>query len=234
MTSGGDSAKRVLRLAFHPVLDYLCVSTSLIGIVDPIERRPDRAGRFFVDAGTVRAKTPFEEKLLAMVEPTARGLGLNVVRVRVFGGSRRKHLQIMAEHPDGTMTVDDCADLSRALSALLDVEDPFEGEWELEVSSPGIDRPLTELVHFDRWRGYDARIELDRMVGGRKRYSGVIGGVAGDTVLLDLKTGEGAAELPFAWIADAKLILTDALIEESLKRRPPEAVAEPPEEPKST
>ncbi len=164
-----------------------------------------------------------------MVEPTAQGLGLDVVRVRVFGGSRRKHLQIMAEHPDGTMDVEDCANLSRALSALLDVEDPFQGEWELEVSSPGIDRPLTALAHFDRWRGYEARIELDRTVNNRKRYSGVLAGVEGETVLLDQKTGEGTAELPFAWIADAKLVLTDALIEESLKRRPPEAVAEPPE-----
>jgi ribosome maturation factor RimP len=167
----------------------------------------------------VKTKTPFEEKLLGIVEPVAQGLGFDVVRIRVMGGTRRKRLQVMAERPDGSMSVDDCADLSRALSAVLDVEDPFEGEWDLEVSSPGIDRPLTALEHFARWEGHEVKLELDRTIDGRKRFAGVLDGVDGEDVLVEVKGVEGVVALPFAWIADAKLVMTDALIEESLKRR---------------
>lgn len=167
----------------------------------------------------MKTKTPFEEKLLGIVEPVAQGLGFDVVRIRVMGGTRRKRLQVMAERPDGSMSVDDCADLSRALSAVLDVEDPFEGEWDLEVSSPGIDRPLTALEHFARWEGHEVKLELDRTIDGRKRFAGVLDGVDGEDVLVEVKGVEGVVALPFAWIADAKLVMTDALIEESLKRR---------------
>jgi ribosome maturation factor RimP len=167
----------------------------------------------------VKTKTPFEQKLLAIVEPVAQGLGLDVVRIRVMGGARRKRLQVMAERPDGSMSVDSCADLSRALSAVLDVEDPFEGEWDLEVSSPGIDRPLTELEHFERWKGHEAKIEVDRLIDGRRRFAGVLEGVDGEDVLVEIKGVDGVVALPFAWLSDAKLVMTDALVEESLKRR---------------
>lgn len=173
----------------------------------------------------MKAKTPFEEKLYALAAPVAADLGFEIVRVRVQGGNRRKRLQLMAERAPGTdgagtMSVDDCADLSRALSAVFDVEDPFVGEWDLEVSSPGVDRPLTALEHFERWRGWDAKIELDRLAENRKRFSGVLAGTEDDNVLVDLAGEDGTAVIPFSWIADAKLVLTDALIAESLKRRP--------------
>ncbi len=172
----------------------------------------------------MKTKTPFEDKLLAIVEPVAADLGFEVVRLRVIGGGRRKRLQIMAERGPrtdaaGTMTVDDCAQLSRALSAVLDVADPFAGEWDLEVSSPGIDRPLTALDHFARWEGHEAKLELDRLVENRKRFTGVLAGVEGESVLVDLKGEDETAVLPFAWIADAKLVLTDALVAESLRSR---------------
>jgi len=177
----------------------------------------------------VKTKTPFEEKLLAIATPVAADLGLEIVRLRVQGGERRKRLQIMAERADGTMIVEDCAALSRAVSAVFDVEDPFVGIWDLEVSSPGVDRPLTTLEHFTRWRGYEAKLELDRLVENRKRFAGVLAGVEDDNVLIDLPGEDGTAVIPFSWLAEAKLVLTDALIEESLKRRPA-APADPGDE----
>jgi len=168
----------------------------------------------------VKTKTPFEEKLLAIAEPVAADLGLEIIRLRVQGGNRRKRLQIMAERADGTMIVEDCAKLSRAVSSVFDVEDPFVGIWDLEVSSPGVDRPLTTLEHFTRWQGYEAKLELDRLVENRKRFAGVLAGVEDGNVLIDLSGEDGTAVIPFSWLAEAKLVLTDALIEESLKRRP--------------
>ena len=167
----------------------------------------------------MKARTPFEDKLLGLVEPVAADLDFRVVRLRVHGGSKRQRLQIMAEREDGSMNVDDCARLSRALSAVIDVEDPFTGEWDLEVSSPGMDRPLTTLADFADWAGYEARLELDRMVEGRKRFTGTLAGVEDEAVLIDLKGEEETAVIPYAWLAEAKLLLTDALIAESLKRR---------------
>jgi ribosome maturation factor RimP len=185
----------------------------------------------------VKTKTPFEDKLLATIEPIAADLGFEVVRLRVVGGARRKRLQVMAERPDGSMTIDDCAALSRAISAALDVADPFAGEWDLESSSPGIDRPLTALEHFERWAGHEAKIELDRLLEGRKRYSGALAGVQAANVLLDAHNGEGPVPLPFAWIVDAKLVLTDALVAQSLKRRDLESEQESlevPEDPETS
>ncbi len=174
----------------------------------------------------MRTTSPFEDKLLALIEPAAADLGFAIVRVRVMG-TKRKTLQIMAERAaDGAMGAEDCARLSRALSPVLDVEDPFGGEWMLEVSSPGIDRPLTRLEDFARWEGFRAKIELDRLVENRKRFAGDLAGVEDDHILIDLEGEEETASIPFAWIATAKLVLTDALIEESLARR----VAPPQEE----
>jgi ribosome maturation factor RimP len=127
----------------------------------------------------------------------------------------------MAERPDGSMNVDDCASLSRALSEVLEAADPMAEEFVLEVSSPGIDRPLTIEADFARFAGHDARVEMTHGVNGRKRFKGVLIGLDGHDVLMDV-TGENGPErvrLAFGDIADAKLVLTDRLIEESLKAR---------------
>jgi ribosome maturation factor RimP len=161
------------------------------------------------------AKAPIDRRIATLIEPAVAGLGFRLVRVRVMGG-RRLTLQIMAERPDGRMEVDDCARLSHALSALLDVEDPIDREYSLEVSSPGIDRPLTRLEDFERWKGWTAKLETDAPVEGRKRFKGDLLGTDGADVLIALEGGQ-TARLPFDALDDAKLVLTDALIEASLK-----------------
>jgi ribosome maturation factor RimP len=161
------------------------------------------------------AKAPVDQRIAAVVEPTIQGMGFELVRLRLMGG-HRPTLQIMAERPDGTMEVDDCAELSRQLSVVLDVEDPIDREYTLEVSSPGIDRPLTRLTDFDRWEGYEAKLETTEAVDGRKRFKGVLAGTEGSEVLIEVD--EGTIGLPFDWLADAKLVLTDELVAESLKR----------------
>jgi ribosome maturation factor RimP len=123
----------------------------------------------------------------------------------------------MAERPDGGIEVDDCARISRAVSAVLDVEDPISGEYVLEVSSPGIDRPLTRLKDFARWEGYEVRLETDEPIDGRRRFRGTLEGVRDGEVLLAIP--EGTIGLAYGMIADAKLVLTDALIAESLAGR---------------
>lgn len=160
------------------------------------------------------AKTPMDRRLAEVIRPTVEGMGFALVRVRLMG-TKRGTLQVMAERPDGRMEIDDCAELSRALSAVLDVEDPIEGEYTLEVSSPGIDRPLTRLEDFARWKGWVAKLETDALIDGRKRFMGTLEGVDGADVLIALESG--VARAPFDALSDAKLVLTDALIEASLK-----------------
>ncbi len=158
--------------------------------------------------------TPFDQRLEALLEPTVSALGFEMVRVRLFGQKRRT-LQIMAERSDGTMTVDDCAQLSRAVSAILDVEDPISGEFDLEVSSPGIDRPLTRLKDFATWAGFEARLELHHAIDGRRRFKGRLKGVEdGDIlmVLADTVDAEAPARLPFEALSDARLVITDDLL----------------------
>ena len=171
------------------------------------------------------AKAPIDQRLAGIVTPTIEGMGFRLVRLRLMGG-KRITLQIMAERaPDtegaGTMEVEDCARLSRAVSAALDVEDPIEGEYRLEVSSPGIDRPLTRLDDFARWEGYQARLETAEMIDGRKRFKGVLAGVEGTQVLIEIDDPkiDGAIGLEFDWLADARLVLTDELIAASLRAR---------------
>ena len=166
----------------------------------------------------MKAHSPQDKRILEIAEPLAETLGLEIVRVRVMGG-KKTTVQIMAERHDGTMVVEDCARLSRALSEIFDEADPVSGEYDLEVSSPGIDRPLTALSHFERWEGFEAKIELDRLVENRKRFRGMLAGIEDDNVLMDLKGEDDTAVIPFDWIADAKLVMTDALVEASLKAR---------------
>ena len=150
-----------------------------------------------------------------LIAPTLAGMGYALVRARLSGGGRRT-LQVMAERSDGaTMKVADCAEISRALSALLDVEDPIEGAYDLEVSSPGIDRPLVRLDDFARFAGFDAKIETARPIDGRKRFSGRLDGVNAGRVCIDLGDGDVAA-LPYEDIREAKLVLTDELIAASM------------------
>ena len=161
----------------------------------------------------MRAKTAEDRALLEMIDPVAESLGLAVVRVRLMGGTLRRRLQIMAERViDNDISVEDCARLSRAVSEVFDAADPISGEYLREVSSPGIDRPLTRLIDFDLFEGYEARLETDRMVEGRKRFKGILAGVEGDNVAIDLDGEEDTALIPFEWIADAKLVLTDELL----------------------
>lgn len=168
----------------------------------------------------LKAKTAEDRQLLELIEPIAESLGLAVVRVRLMGGDRRRRLQVMAERPsDHDISVDECARLSRAISEVFDAADPIAGEYLLEVSSPGVDRPLTRLEDFETFEGFEARLETDRMVEGRKRFKGVIAGVEDDNVLIDLEGEEDTALLPFAWLAEAKLVLTDELMKAGAEKR---------------
>lgn len=159
--------------------------------------------------------TDFEDRLTALIAPVVADAGFDLVRLRLTG-SHRKTVQVMAERPDKTMSAGDCATLSRRLSAVLDEADPFRDPWTLEVSSPGIDRPLVRLSDYHDWQGYSAKIELNRPIEGRKRFTGVLGGVEDGAVVLDIDGETEAALIPFDWIAHGKLVLTEELIRESL------------------
>lgn len=154
--------------------------------------------------------------LTALIEPHAKALGLDVVRIAMFGGTSDPTLQVMAEKPSTRqLTLDDCAALSRSLSEALDAlegtpADPIDHAYRLEVSSPGIDRPLTRLGDYADWSGHEARIKLAEAVESRKQFDAVLNGIDGETVHVTAKHGSMA--LPFAAIASAKLILTDKLI----------------------
>jgi ribosome maturation factor RimP len=149
-------------------------------------------------------------RIATAIEPSLETMGYRLVRVVVTGG-RRTTLQIMAERRDDQpMTVDDCAQISNSLSALLDVADPIVGAYQLEISSPGVDRPLVRREDYDRFRGFEAKIELLRPVDGRKRFRGRLLGTAGESVRLATEIGE--SELPLEAVARAKLVLTDDLI----------------------
>ena len=181
-------------------------------------------------------ETGVAARVAAIITPVAEEAGLRLVRVRVTG-TNGCTVQIMAERPDGTMSVEDCEALSRAVSPVLDLEDPIERAYYLEVSSPGIDRPLVRASDFTRWAGHEAKVEMANPVAGRKRFRGVIRGIDegpdGAVLALDLpdaKEGEGVARLPLADLGEARLVLTDALIREALRRgEAPEAgpAAEP-------
>jgi ribosome maturation factor RimP len=168
----------------------------------------------------LRGKTTEDLKLLELLDPVAESVGYAIVRLRLMGGVERRKLQIMAERPsDGDMNVEDCARLSRAISEVMDAADPISGEYLLEVSSPGIDRPLTRLADFEAHEGFEVKLELDRLAEGRKRFRGVLAGVEGDQVGIDLEGEEATAMIPFAWIIEAKLVLNDQLMKRGAESR---------------
>jgi ribosome maturation factor RimP len=166
-------------------------------------------------------ETGVAARVASAVEPVAEDLGFRLVRVKVTPQNGCT-VQVMAERPDGTMSVEDCEALSRALSPVLDLEDPVPQAYRLEVSSPGIDRPLTRESDFERWAGYEAKIEMDVPLDGRKRFRGFLRGVEGESALIelpDVKAGEEKnVRLPLADIGEARLVLTDELIREALRR----------------
>ncbi len=167
----------------------------------------------------MRGKTAEDARLLELLDPVAEAAGYEIVRLRLMGGEHARRLQIMAETPDGEMVVEDCARLSRAISEVMDAADPISGEYTLEVSSPGVDRPLTRLKDFAEYEGFEARLEFDRLVEGRKRFKGVLAGVEGESVAIDLEGEEATALAPFSWIVEAKLILTDELMKRGAQQR---------------
>lgn len=162
------------------------------------------------------AKAAIDRRMAAIVGPVIEDMGFELVRVRLMGG-KSKTLQIMADRPGGGIEVEDCARISTAVSAVLDVEDPLEEAYTLEVSSPGIDRPLTRLKDFDTWAGYEAKVETSEMIDGRRRFRGMLAGTEDGEVLLEIP--EGTIGLKFDWLSDAKLVLTDELIADMLRAR---------------
>jgi len=168
----------------------------------------------------MRAQSELEIRILDMIEPVATEHGLDVVRVRVMGG-QTPTLQIMAERPDGTMSVAACAKFSRAISPVLEAEDPISTEYHLEVSSPGIDRPLTRAGDFANWVGHEIKVELGTPgADGRKRFHGTIVSEADGLVELSLKDG-GSASLPVADMNKATMVLTEKLIQAARAKAPP-------------
>jgi len=166
------------------------------------------------------AKAAIDRRLAEIITPVIEDLGFELVRIRLMSG-KATTLQIMAEKPEGGIEVDDCAEISTAVSAVLDVEDPILDAYTLEVSSPGIDRPLTRLKDFDMWVGYEAKIETTELIDGRRRFKGAISGTEGDEVLeqIEEQGEEVVIGLKFEWLEGAKLILTDDLIRDVLRAR---------------
>ena len=178
----------------------------------------------------MRGKTAEDIKLVELLDPVAEAAGYEIVRLRLMGGSETRRLQIMAERPAhdkemaGDMNVEDCARLSRAISEIMDAADPISGEYTLEVSSPGVDRPLTRLKDFEAYEGFEVKLELDHLAEGRKRFRGVLAGVdkdavGGDQIGIDLEGEEATAMVPFAWVIEAKLVLNEQLMKKGAETR---------------
>lgn len=169
--------------------------------------------RFLIESG-------LGARIAALAEPVLAGLGFRLVRVKVSGGETAT-VQVMAERPDGTFAIEDCEAVSRELSPVLDAHDPISGAYRLEVSSPGIDRPLVRPSDFVAWAGHEAKLELKEPVNGRKRFRGLIEGFDDGEVrvVCDLEDiGKQVLGFPVALVADAKLVLTDELVRQSLRR----------------
>jgi ribosome maturation factor RimP len=180
---------------------------------EPEEGRPDTR-RFLRETGVAA-------DIAQIVEPVLDDLGFRLVRVKIQGGAADKIVQLMAERPDGSITIDDCETISKGVSPVLDVADPISGAYRLEISSPGIDRPLVRPSDFEDWAGHEARIELTEPVDGRRRFKGVLEGFEDGEVRIEADTGEHGIQhlgLPVHLISDARLVLTDELIREALAR----------------
>ena len=161
--------------------------------------------------------------LSALLEPPIEAMGYELVQVRLMGNQGRQTLQVLADRGDGgEMTVDDCTRISRAVSALLDVEDPIRDSYDLEVSSPGIDRPLVRLNDFERFAGLEAKLQMKRLIAGQRRFRGRLLGTRGERILMAVATrqgGEQTVELPFEDLERAKLVMSDALLAATLRKR---------------
>lgn len=169
---------------------------------------------------TLIAKAAIDRRLAEIISPVIEDLGFELVRIRLMSG-KQTTLQILADRPDGGIEVDDCAEISNAVSATLDVEDPILDAYTLEVSSPGIDRPLTRLKDFDAFEGYEAKLETTELIDGRRRFKGVLAGVEDGEVLVNIAEGDETVTvgLRFDWLSEAKLVLTDDLIRDMLRQR---------------
>ncbi|PWE31848.1 ribosome maturation factor RimP [Pararhodobacter marinus] len=172
------------------------------------------------DIGDLVARAAVDRRLAAIVKPAIEAAGFELVRLRLMAGKTRT-LQIMADRPEGGIEIDELGEITTLVGAVLDVEDPLEDAYVLEISSPGIDRPLTRLKDFDTWSGYEARLETNELIDGRRRFKGTLQGVEDNEVLIEIEDhGEPLIiGLQFEWLSDAKLILTDELIEETLRAR---------------
>jgi len=176
------------------------------------------------DTGASRERFIRETGLAAVIaelaEPVLEDLGFRLVRVQIQG-RESKIVQIMAERPDGTITVNDCEAISRQISPLLDVHDVISGSYRLEISSPGIDRPLVRPSDFEDWADYEAKIELSEMIDGRKRFRGRLDGFEDGEVRIEIdlpEIGRTVVGFPVSLVSDAKLVLTDDLVREALRR----------------
>ena len=172
-----------------------------------------------LDEPRLVGETGLAARIAAIAGPLAAGLGYRLVRVKI-SGQNGMTVQVMAERPDGLMDIEDCTTLSRALSATLDVEDPIPNEYNLEVSSPGMDRPLVRRIDFARWEGHEAKVEMSEMIDGRKRFRGAIAGIEDKVLHLAVTDDTGESHdvaLPLDLIDEAKLVLTDALVDAALK-----------------
>ena len=158
------------------------------------------------------------EVIEGLIAPTLKGEGYALVRVRL-SGAKRKTLQVMAERLDGeAMTVDDCANISRVLSALLDVEDPISGSYDLEVSSPGLDRPLIKLKDFTRYAGFEVEVRTKALLNGRRQFRGRLVGVTGTEVSVDLSDANCVIQIPFVEICETKLVMAEDVVAVARKR----------------
>ena len=182
---------------------------------EPIAESASDTRRFLRETGVAA-------EIAAIVEPVLEDLGFRLVRVKIQGGGAAdKIVQLMAERPDGSITIDDCEAISKQVSPVLDVADPVSGAYRLEISSPGIDRPLVRPSDFEDWSGHEAKIELTEPVGGRRKFKGMLEGFEDGEVRIEADTGEQGIQhlgLPVHLIADARLVLTDELVREALAR----------------
>ena len=166
-------------------------------------------------------ETGIDARIAAIVEPEIEAMGFRLVRVKLSGANGLT-LQIMAERPDGMISVGECETISKAIGPILDIEDPIDRAYHLEISSPGIDRPLVRISDFENWAGHVAKLETRQMINGRKRYKGTILSVNGDEITFRREAAkddeESEFKLPIGEIREARLILSDELINEALKR----------------